>query len=126
MFAFKYVIFFLFWICQYDKIAQNSFFSIQRKKPFNQINRRILRLDTPENWSESETYELITINENGDKITTVYDKDGEVLFFIITRSMKSHRKSKKIPKESDKQTPEQTPEKKESDEQTPEQTPEKN
>ncbi|CRG98652.1 conserved Plasmodium protein, unknown function [Plasmodium relictum] len=94
MFSIKYFVYNLAWIALYHSSSRDSSFLIHSDKYYNSLNQRILRLDTPEPWGESETYEISKTNENGDLITTVYNKNGEELYFYIKK--KKNGKGNKV------------------------------
>ncbi|EWC77405.1 hypothetical protein C923_01941 [Plasmodium falciparum UGT5.1] len=69
------------------------------RREYNVPNGRILRLDTPEPWGDSETYEVVTKDKHGNLITTVFNKNAEALYFYINKKKPKEKNSSK-PKNS--------------------------
>ncbi|KYO01392.1 hypothetical protein PGSY75_0725400 [Plasmodium gaboni] len=96
MCSLKYFIFSLIWIFLYNEnIKDNSFLMNHNKREYNVPNGRILRLDTPEPWGDSETYEVVTKDKHGNLITTVFNKNAEALYFYINKKKPKEKNSSK-------------------------------
>ncbi|KNA01879.1 hypothetical protein PVNG_02955 [Plasmodium vivax North Korean] len=67
-----------------ERAKESSFLMNYSKSP-QELNRRILRLETPEPWGDSQTYEITTRDKSGNLITTVFNKNAEALYFYINR-----------------------------------------
>ncbi|EUD65286.1 hypothetical protein C922_04415 [Plasmodium inui San Antonio 1] len=55
----------------------------------------IYRLETPEPWGDSQTYEITTKDKSGNFITTVFNKNGEALYFYINKKASKRNGSSK-------------------------------
>ncbi|ANQ06300.1 Uncharacterized protein PCOAH_00004110 [Plasmodium coatneyi] len=85
MLSIKFFIFSLIWIVLYcERVKDSSFLTNYSKSP-EELTRRILRLETPEPWGESQTYEITTTDKFGNLITTVFNKNAEALYFYINK-----------------------------------------
>ncbi|CAA9986633.1 conserved Plasmodium protein, unknown function [Plasmodium knowlesi strain H] len=85
MLSMKFFIFSLMWIVLYCERAKDGSLLTNYNKSPQELNRRILRLETPEPWGDSQTYEITTTDKFGNLITTVFNKNAEALYFYINR-----------------------------------------
>ncbi|CRG94419.1 conserved Plasmodium protein, unknown function [Plasmodium gallinaceum] len=85
MFSLKYFFYNLAWIALYHNNIKDNSSLIYPIKSYNSVNQRILRLDTPKPWGNSQTYEISRVNEDGNIVTTVYNREGQELYFYITK-----------------------------------------
>ncbi|KJP87831.1 hypothetical protein AK88_02435 [Plasmodium fragile] len=97
---------YLFFVLQCERAKDSSFLTNYRKLP-QEINGRMLRLETPEPWGDSQTYEITTTDKFGNLITTVFNKNAEALYFYINRRASkgngsNKRKNSKLRKRTQK------------------------
>ncbi|GAW79393.1 conserved Plasmodium protein, unknown function [Plasmodium gonderi] len=85
MLSFRHFILPLIWVLIYNERVKDSPFLTQHSKWAKELKNRVLRLETPEPWGESETYEISTRDSSGNLITTVFNKNAEALYFYINR-----------------------------------------
>ncbi|SBT75585.1 conserved Plasmodium protein, unknown function [Plasmodium ovale] len=93
MYSIKYFFFCLIWVVLYnERVKENAF--LTQYSNSQELKRRMLRLDTPEPWGDSQTYEITTRDKSGNLITTVFNKNGEALYFYISRKVERGKNSK--------------------------------
>ncbi|KAI4840797.1 hypothetical protein MKS88_001032 [Plasmodium brasilianum] len=93
MSSMKYFIFSLIWVV--NERAKDNSFPLNQNKSSSELNGRILRLDTPEPWGDSETYEIRTRDRSGNLITTVFNRYGEALYYYTDKKERRKKKSSK-------------------------------